>query len=86
MIGTKTKKVNLIHRREEIGYIIFNKRLHFAIEGSKKICLDGRPLKDWQKAALLSALTIAGGNRKEAAAILRVGERTVYRMCKEYSL
>ncbi|MBX3437109.1 MAG: sigma-54-dependent Fis family transcriptional regulator [Planctomycetaceae bacterium] len=48
--------------------------------------LIGRPLKDVEAYYLRKALDVSGGNREEAAQMLGIGERTLYRKIKEYGL
>jgi len=43
-------------------------------------------IEDSEKELIRKALTKANGNRKEAAAILGLSERTIYRKMKEYDL
>jgi len=39
-----------------------------------------------EKAAILAALRESRGNRRKAAEILQIGERTMYRKLKEYQV
>ncbi|MFN8707340.1 MAG: sigma-54-dependent transcriptional regulator [Planctomyces sp.] len=48
--------------------------------------LIGRPLNDVEKYYIERALELADGNREEAARMLEIGERTLYRKIKEYDL
>ncbi len=48
--------------------------------------LIGRPLTDVEKYYIQRALELTDGKREEAAALLGIGERTLYRKIKEYSL
>ncbi len=48
--------------------------------------LIGRPLKDVEAFYIRKALDLTGGNREEAAQMLGIGERTLYRKIKEYDL
>jgi two-component system response regulator HydG len=48
--------------------------------------LVGRPLEDVERMFITETLSAAGGNREEAAKILGIGERTLYRKIKEYGL
>ncbi len=45
-----------------------------------------RSLNDVEKQHILNVLTLTEGNRAEAARILEIGERTLYRKIKEYDL
>ena len=54
--------------------------------GSGADTLIGRPLVDVEKYYLQRALEITGGRREEAANMLGIGERTLYRKIKEYDL
>jgi two-component system, NtrC family, response regulator HydG len=46
--------------------------------------LVGRPLKEVEKFCILETLKMTGGNREEAAHLLDIGERTLYRKLDEY--
>jgi DNA-binding NtrC family response regulator len=46
----------------------------------------GKTLKDMEKEAITAALKEVGGNRREAAEMLQIGERTLYRKIKEYEI
>jgi two-component system response regulator HydG len=46
----------------------------------------GTPLKDVERELIRSTLAHASGNRSEAAKILGIGERTLYRKLKKYQL
>ncbi len=48
--------------------------------------LIGRPLKDVEAYYIRKSLDLTGGNREEAAHMLGIGERTLYRKIKEYDL
>jgi two-component system response regulator HydG len=48
--------------------------------------LVGRPLKDVEAFYIRKALDLTTGNREEAARMLGIGERTLYRKIKEYDL
>lgn len=48
--------------------------------------LVGKPLSEIERLFLVETLKITGGNREEAASILGIGERTLYRKIKEYEL
>jgi two-component system response regulator HydG len=48
--------------------------------------LIGKPLDDVEAYYIEQALRVAGGNREEAARILRIGERTLYRKIKDYNI
>ncbi|WP_164103953.1 sigma-54-dependent transcriptional regulator [Candidatus Laterigemmans baculatus] len=52
--------------------------------GSSEMSLLGRPLADIEKWAIQSTLTLTGGNREEAAKILGIGARTLYRRLDQY--
>lgn len=48
---------------------------------------EGNPtLKNIEKGAILDALHVTKGNREEAARLLEIGERTLYRKMKEHGL
>lgn len=48
--------------------------------------LVGKPLTELEKLFLAETLRTVGGNREEAARLLGIGERTLYRKIKEYGL
>jgi two-component system response regulator HydG len=48
--------------------------------------LVGKPLDEIEKQFISETLRLAGGNREEAAKMLEIGERTLYRKIKEYGL
>jgi len=48
--------------------------------------LIGKPMTEVEKYYILRALDLADGNREEAARMLDIGERTLYRKIKEYDL
>jgi two-component system response regulator HydG len=43
-------------------------------------------LEDLERMAIASTLEAVGGNRRRAAQMLGIGERTLYRKIKEYEL
>jgi two-component system response regulator HydG len=47
--------------------------------------LVGKPLTEIERLFILETLNVAGGNREEAAKILNIGERTLYRKIKEFN-
>jgi two-component system response regulator HydG len=52
-----------------------------------RICFDvGKPLEDLERAAIVRTLESVDGNRRRAAEILGIGERTLYRKLKQYDL
>ena len=48
--------------------------------------LVGKPLQELERLFITETLRITGGNREEAANMLGIGERTLYRKIKEYGL
>ena len=48
--------------------------------------LIGWPLNDVEKFYIERALELTGGRREEAATLLGIGERTLYRKIKEYDI
>ena len=48
--------------------------------------LVGRPLNDVERYYIQRALELTDGRREEAATLLGIGERTLYRKIKEYGL
>jgi DNA-binding NtrC family response regulator len=46
----------------------------------------GMSMKDVEREAIIAALKEVGGNRREAAGLLGIGERTLYRKIKEYDV
>ena len=48
--------------------------------------LIGKPLADIEKWAIAETLKMTNGNREEAARILGIGSRTVYRKLDKYEI
>jgi two-component system response regulator HydG len=48
--------------------------------------LVGRPLEEVERLFITETLKLTGGNREQAADLLGIGERTLYRKIKEYQL
>ncbi|MFV2069563.1 MAG: sigma-54-dependent transcriptional regulator [Pirellulales bacterium] len=48
--------------------------------------LVGRPLSELERLFIAETLKMTGGNREEAAGMLEIGERTLYRKIKEFKL
>jgi two-component system response regulator HydG len=48
--------------------------------------LVGRPLEEVERILITETLKLTGGNREQAAELLGIGERTLYRKIKEYQL
>lgn len=48
--------------------------------------LVGKPLEELEKLFIAETLKVTGGNREEAARMLGIGQRTLYRKLKEYNL
>jgi two-component system response regulator HydG len=48
--------------------------------------LVGKPLSEVERLLIAETLRVTGGNREEAAGMLGIGERTLYRKIKEYQL
>jgi two-component system response regulator HydG len=48
--------------------------------------LVGQPISEVERLFIAETLRVTGGNREEAAAMLGIGERTLYRKIKEYQL
>jgi DNA-binding NtrC family response regulator len=46
----------------------------------------GMTMADVERAAIVAALRDTHGNRRKAADVLGIGERTLYRKLKEYAL
>jgi DNA-binding NtrC family response regulator len=46
----------------------------------------GKTMSDLEREAILAALREVGGNRRKAAEMLGIGERTLYRKIKEYGI
>jgi two-component system response regulator HydG len=51
---------------------------------SGELGLLGQPLADIEKWAILETLKLTGGNREEAAKVLKIGARTLYRRLDQY--
>jgi two-component system response regulator HydG len=50
------------------------------------MALVGKPLTELEKLFIVETLRLTAGNREEAAKMLGMGERTLYRKIKEYGL
>ena len=48
--------------------------------------LVGRPIEEVEKYCIAETLKMTGGNREEAARLLQIGARTLYRKLKEYGI
>ncbi len=48
--------------------------------------LVGKPLEEIERLFIAETLRVTGGNREDAAQMLGIGERTLYRKIKEYEL
>jgi len=46
----------------------------------------GMTMQDLEREAITAALRESGGNRRKAAEVLGIGERTLYRKIKEYAI
>ncbi len=55
-------------------------------EGAGVASLAGTSLETLEKRAIRETLRLTGGNREQAATLLGIGERTLYRKLKEYGL
>ncbi len=62
------------------------KRPQLAGPGDSQPHLPGVSLNELEKQAIVQTLTRTQGNREQAAKILGIGERTLYRKIKEYNL
>ena len=56
-----------------------------SLQGSL-LSLVGRPLEELEKLFIGETLKLTGGNREQAAELLGIGERTLYRKIKEFQL
>ena len=54
--------------------------------GASLAALVGRPLSEIERLFVTETLRLAAGNREEAAKMLGIGERTLYRKIREYGL
>jgi two-component system response regulator HydG len=57
-----------------------------APEANTLTSLVGKSLEELDKLFIAETLRVSGGNREEAARVLGIGERTLYRKLKEYQL
>jgi len=62
------------------------KQLSGRVAAPGTLDLTGRPLNEVEKEHIKRTLEMTEGNRSEAAKILEIGERTLYRKIKEYNL
>ena len=58
----------------------------FVEESTSSDFLVGKTLNDVERYYIQKALELTSGNRAEAATLLGIGERTLYRKIKEYDL
>lgn len=73
--------------RIEMRHVPENIRAEVGETSASNISFSGAmSLKQLEKQALQNALGVTEGNREEAAKILGIGERTLYRKLKEYGL
>lgn len=56
------------------------------VDGRSQDALVGRPLEEVERFYIEKALELTGGKRDEAATLLGIGERTLYRKIKEWGL
>ena len=54
--------------------------------GASLAGLVGRKLEDVERLFIAETLKLTGGNREQAAELLGIGERTLYRKIKEFQL
>ena len=54
--------------------------------GNSLATLVGKPLDEVESLFIAETLRVTGGNREDAAQMLGIGERTLYRKIKEYKL
>jgi DNA-binding NtrC family response regulator len=55
-------------------------------QGGEIVVEPGTPLRDVERELIRTTLAAVGGNRKKAARLLGMGERTLYRRMKEYDI
>lgn len=55
-----------------------------AVDGGTNLELIGRPMADIERWAIEETLKMTGGNREEAAKVLKIGARTLYRRLDQY--
>lgn len=75
--GTSSIPIDFIHPQEQR----LNER---AANCPVAVPLPGRPLSDVERYYIEGALKLTDGNREEAAKMLGIGERTLYRKIQEY--
>src|SRR5690606_1869387 len=56
------------------------------VEPAAVVWRDGMTMADVEKATIATVLELEGGNRRRAAQVLGIGERTLYRKLKEFDL
>ena len=75
-----------------MGYAVVHAEFHAAAQANHEAAptslssLVGKPLVEIEKQFIAETLNLSGGNREEAAAMLGIGQRTLYRKIKEYNL
>ncbi|MFM8498042.1 MAG: helix-turn-helix domain-containing protein, partial [Planctomycetia bacterium] len=57
-----------------------------AVQSAGLAGLVGRPLEEIERLFIGETLKLTGGNREQAAEMLGIGERTLYRKIKEFQL
>lgn len=56
------------------------------LNGSSLASLVGQPMSEVERLFITETLTATAGNREQAAEMLKIGERTLYRKIKEFGL
>jgi DNA-binding NtrC family response regulator len=59
---------------------------HAELEPGVVVYRPGMTMEELERAAIMAALREEGGNRRKAAEVLGIGERTLYRKIKQYGL
>jgi DNA-binding NtrC family response regulator len=57
-----------------------------AVSDDSVVYRPGMTMQDLEREAIAAALREVGGNRRKAAHLLRIGERTLYRKIKDYGI
>jgi len=84
------QNIVLVAESDVIGIHDLPAELREGVESQSSVqslgTLNGLSLDQIEKHAIRSALKQTGGNREQAAKMLGIGERTLYRKLKEYGL
>ncbi|MGD9692304.1 MAG: sigma-54-dependent transcriptional regulator [Phycisphaerales bacterium] len=81
-IGSGDHTLDIKHIPQEVS----TPDVEDSVDGGAVASLAGTSLETLEKRAIRETLRLTGGNREQAAKLLGIGERTLYRKLKEYGL